>query len=88
VNFRGCSSDRCLDTVANQVLVWTPLALPTLKLVQPRMKQGATVVVDNTEAAKAGYKDLIAYLDDTTNSFKMSTVPYSGGLLVAVYTGN
>ncbi|KAG5663269.1 hypothetical protein KAF25_001205 [Fusarium avenaceum] len=68
--------------------IWTPLALPTLKLVQPRMKQGATVVVDNTEAAKAGYKDLIAYLDDTANGFKMSTVPYSGGLLVAVYMGN
>ncbi|KAH6959054.1 S-adenosyl-L-methionine-dependent methyltransferase [Fusarium avenaceum] len=68
--------------------IWTPLALPTLKLVQPRMKQGATVVVDNTEAAKAGYKDLIAYLDDTANGFKMSTVPYSGGLLVAVYMEN
>ncbi|CAJ0548835.1 Ff.00g024480.m01.CDS01 [Fusarium sp. VM40] len=68
--------------------IWTPLALPTLKLVQPRMKQGATVVVDNTEAAKAGYKDLIAYLDETVNGFKMSTVPYSGGLLVAVYMGN
>ncbi|KAM0344016.1 hypothetical protein ACHAPU_007919 [Fusarium lateritium] len=68
--------------------IWTPLALPTLKLVQPRMKPGATVVVDNTEAAKAGYKDLMAYLGDTTNGFKLSTVPYSGGLLVAVYVGN
>ncbi|SPJ89160.1 related to O-methyltransferase [Fusarium torulosum] len=68
--------------------IWTPLALPTLKLVQPRMKQGATVVVDNTEAAKAGYKDLMAYLDDVANGFRTSTVPYSGGLLVAVYVGN
>ncbi|KAM0237812.1 hypothetical protein ACHAP5_008937 [Fusarium lateritium] len=68
--------------------IWTPLALPTLKLVQPHMKQGTTVVVDNTEAAKAGYKDLMAYLYDTANGFKMSTVPYSGGLLVAVYVGN
>ncbi|KAM0201257.1 hypothetical protein ACHAPA_002431 [Fusarium lateritium] len=68
--------------------IWTPLALPTLKLVQPHMKQGATVVVDNTEAAKAGYKDLMAYLYNTANGFKMSTVPYSGGLLVAVYVGN
>ncbi|KAJ4266225.1 hypothetical protein NW762_004206 [Fusarium torreyae] len=68
--------------------IWTPLALPTLKLVHPRMKPGATVVVDNTEAAKAGYKDLLAYLEDPTNGFKISTVPYSGGLLVAVYVGN
>ncbi|KAH7197897.1 S-adenosyl-L-methionine-dependent methyltransferase [Fusarium flagelliforme] len=68
--------------------IWTPLALPTLKLVQPRMKPGATVVVDNTEAAKSGYKDLMAYLNDSANGFKLSTIPYSGGLLMAVYVGN
>ncbi|KAI1062316.1 hypothetical protein LB506_006071 [Fusarium annulatum] len=68
--------------------IWTPLALPTLKLVKPRMKPGATVVADNTEAAKAGYKDLMAYLEDTANGFKLTTLPYSGGLLVAVYLGN
>ncbi|KAF5574068.1 O-methyltransferase [Fusarium pseudoanthophilum] len=68
--------------------IWTPLALPTLKLVKPRMKPGATVVADNTEAAKAGYKDLMAYLQDTTNGFKLTTLPYSGGLLVALYLGN
>ncbi|KAF5645469.1 O-methyltransferase [Fusarium sp. NRRL 52700] len=68
--------------------IWTPLALPTLKLVKPHMKPGATVVADNTEAAKAGYKDLMAYLEDPTNGFKLTTLPYSGGLLVAVYLGN
>ncbi|KAI1065263.1 hypothetical protein LB507_000799 [Fusarium sp. FIESC RH6] len=68
--------------------IWTPLALPTLKLVKPRMKPGATVVVDNTEAAKSGYKDLMAYLNDSANGFKLSTIPYSGGLLMAVYVGN
>ncbi|KAF4441456.1 hypothetical protein F53441_12043 [Fusarium austroafricanum] len=68
--------------------IWTPLALPTLKLVKPRMKPGATIVADNIEAAKSGYKDLVAYLGDTANGFKVSTVPYSGGLLVAVYIGN
>lgn len=52
------------------------------------MKPGATVVADNTEAAKAGYKDLMAYLEDNTNGFKLTTLPYSGGLLVAVYLGN
>ncbi|KAF5247629.1 hypothetical protein FAUST_685 [Fusarium austroamericanum] len=68
--------------------IWTPLALPTLKLVQPRMQPGATVVADNTDAAKSGYKELMAYLEDGVNGFKISTVPYSGGLLVAVYVGN
>ncbi|KAI8719629.1 hypothetical protein NCS52_00744100 [Fusarium sp. LHS14.1] len=68
--------------------IWTPLALPTLKLVHPRMRPGATVVADNNIAAKTGYTDLVAYLEDPANGFKMSTVPYSGGLLVAVYVGN
>ncbi|RBR17127.1 uncharacterized protein FIESC28_06629 [Fusarium coffeatum] len=77
-----------LKNVTDRVVVWTPLALPTLKLVKPRMKPGATVVVDNTEAAKSGYKDLMAYLNDSANGFKLSTIPYSGGLLMAVYVGN
>ena len=64
------------------------MALPTLKLVHPRMRPGATVVADNNIAAKTGYTDLVAYLEDPANGFKMSTVPYSGGLLVAVYVGN
>jgi hypothetical protein len=77
-----------LKIIANRAVVWTPLALPTLKLVQPRMQLGATVVVDNTDAAKTGYTELMAYLEDSANGFKFSTVPYSGGLLVAVYVGN
>lgn len=52
------------------------------------MQPGATVVADNTDAAKSGYKELMAYLEDGANGFKISTVPYSGGLLVAVYVGN
>jgi hypothetical protein len=52
------------------------------------MRPGATVVADNNVAAKTGYTELVAYLEDPANGFKMSTVPYSGGLLVAVYVGN
>ncbi|KAI1470911.1 S-adenosyl-L-methionine-dependent methyltransferase [Daldinia caldariorum] len=66
--------------------IWTPLALPTLTLVHPRMKIGAMVVADNVSAAE-GYKDLLSYLDDPANGFKMTTAPYSGGLLIAVYVG-
>ncbi|OTA99766.1 hypothetical protein M426DRAFT_268769 [Hypoxylon sp. CI-4A] len=67
--------------------IWTPLALPTLKLVRPHFKIGATVVADNTIEAAEGYKELVAYLDDPANGFKKTTAPYSGGLLVAVYLG-
>ncbi|KAK6957956.1 hypothetical protein Daesc_000747 [Daldinia eschscholtzii] len=67
--------------------VWTPLALPTLTLVHPRLKIGAMVVADNTTMAADGYKDLTSYLEDPANGFKMTTAPYSGGLLIAVYIG-
>ncbi|KAI1137799.1 S-adenosyl-L-methionine-dependent methyltransferase [Hypoxylon sp. FL0543] len=67
--------------------IWTPLALPTLKLVHPRLKIGGMVIADNTIEAANGYKDLMAYLEDPTNGFKMTTAPYSGGLLIAVYIG-
>lgn len=70
-----------------RALVWTPLALPALSLVQPRLRVGATIVVDNFIAAAEGYKDLRAYLDDPRNGFKVTTAPYDGGLCIAVYTG-
>lgn len=46
------------------------------------------VIADNNISAKSGYTDAMAYLEDSANGFKMTTVPYSGGLLVAVYLGN
>ncbi|KAI1084548.1 O-methyltransferase [Whalleya microplaca] len=67
--------------------IWSPLSLPTLRLVQPRLKIGSLVVVDNIIAGSAGYKDLVAYLDDPRNGFKGTTVPYAGGLHIVVYMG-
>ncbi|KAF0315506.1 o-methyltransferase [Colletotrichum asianum] len=68
--------------------IWSALALPTLKVIKTRLKPGALIVADNAVSSKDGYADLIAYLDDPRNRFKTTTAPYSGGLLVAVYTGN
>ncbi|KAF4808405.1 hypothetical protein CGCSCA5_v012424 [Colletotrichum siamense] len=68
--------------------IWSALALPTLKVIKTRLKPGALIVADNVVSSKVGYADLIAYLDDPRNRFKTTTAPYSGGLLVAVYTGN
>ncbi|KAM5342123.1 hypothetical protein ACJ41O_015154 [Fusarium nematophilum] len=67
--------------------IWTPLALPALKLVHPHLKVGALVVADNTDAAKSGYKDMMAYLNNPLNGFRNTTAPYGGGLLIAVYVG-
>lgn len=65
--------------------IWTPLALPTLKIVQPRLKRGAVVLTDNTVMAKSLYEELIDYMRDPNNGFKRMTVPFSGGLELSVY---
>ncbi len=65
--------------------VWTPLALPTLKIIKPRLRPGSVVVTDNTISSQALYKDFIEYTHDSTNGFKSLTIPYSGGLEFIVY---
>jgi hypothetical protein len=64
--------------------VWTPMALPTLKLVQPKLRHGAVVIVDNT-IGNAGYKDLLDYLRAPRSGFSNITLPYSKGLEMSVY---
>ncbi|KAJ9495981.1 hypothetical protein H2202_008503 [Exophiala xenobiotica] len=65
--------------------IWAPLALPVLKLVQPRMRRGAVVIVDNTISSAARYKDLLAYLRASDSGFTNLTLPYTKGLEVSVY---
>lgn len=66
-------------------IVWTPMALPTLQIVQPRLRHGAAIVTDNTKMAKTLYKDFLDYLHDEKNGFKTMTLPFSGGLELSVY---
>jgi hypothetical protein len=61
------------------------MALPTLKIVQPRLKKGAVVLADNTKMARALYGEYLDYIHDPANGFKTTEVPYSGGLQMSVY---
>ena len=67
------------------MLVWTPLALPTLKLVQPKFNRGAVVITDNTISAAEGYADLLKYLRSPENHFKTMTLPFTNGLEMSTY---
>ncbi|KAK6904930.1 O-methyltransferase [Kwoniella mangroviensis CBS 10435] len=67
--------------------IWSPLALPTLKLVQPSLRKGAVVITDNIVGSADRYKDLIEYLNDGVNGFNNLNVPYSKGLALSVYLG-
>lgn len=65
--------------------IWTPMALPTLKLVQPKMRHGAVVIADNTIGAAKQYEDLLNYLRSPDSGFTNLTLPYSRGLEMSVY---
>ncbi|PVH79583.1 hypothetical protein DL98DRAFT_516016 [Cadophora sp. DSE1049] len=65
--------------------IWAPLALPTLKIVQPKLRRGAVIIVDNTVSGKDRYVDLLNYMREEGSGFRNLTVPYQGGLDICVY---
>ncbi|WVF66403.1 hypothetical protein IAT40_001143 [Kwoniella sp. CBS 6097] len=67
--------------------IWSPLALPTLQVVQPSLRPGSVVITDNITGSAARYADLIEYLNDEKNGFRNINVPYNKGLSVSVYVG-
>ncbi|KAF8183751.1 S-adenosyl-L-methionine-dependent methyltransferase [Mycena galopus ATCC 62051] len=67
--------------------IWTPMALPALKLVHPHLKKGAIIVADNVEVAKDGYRELLEYIGKPENGIKATSIPFSGGLGFYVYLG-
>ncbi|KAL4765273.1 O-methyltransferase [Aspergillus foveolatus] len=65
--------------------IWSKLALPTLKTVQPRLRHGAVVLADNTISGAEGYADLLAYLRDPDSGFRNMTLPFTNGFEMCVY---
>ncbi|KAK2733691.1 hypothetical protein FQN57_001970 [Myotisia sp. PD_48] len=60
--------------------IWTPMALPALQAVQPKLRHGALIIADNTATARLAYKELFAYINDPKNGFRYMTTPFKGGL--------
>ncbi|TXT13323.1 hypothetical protein VHUM_00690 [Vanrija humicola] len=65
--------------------IWTPMALPTLKLVQPHFRPGAVIVADNPITSAKGYAELWEYIRAPGSGFTSLNVPYSNGLEMVVY---
>ncbi|CAK7205097.1 hypothetical protein SEUCBS139899_007862 [Sporothrix eucalyptigena] len=66
--------------------IWTPMALPTLKIVQPHLRHGAMIIADNTIMAADSYKEFLDYIRAPGSGFIDTTVPFEGGLEVMVYS--
>ncbi|KAE8371734.1 S-adenosyl-L-methionine-dependent methyltransferase [Aspergillus bertholletiae] len=65
--------------------IWAPMTLPALKAIQPHLRHGAVVIIDNTISSAGRYKDLLAYLRQEKSGFTNLTIPYSNGLELCVY---
>lgn len=61
------------------------MALPALKLIQPKMRRGAVVLADNTARNPSNYKELLDYLRAPDSGFSNMTLPYTNGLEMSVY---
>lgn len=68
--------------------IWAPIAGAVLALVGPHVRVGGVVVADNTVARHDLYAALFAYLGDPANGFTTRTLPFDGGLELAVKTGS
>ncbi|TQV94042.1 hypothetical protein V2A60_002891 [Cordyceps javanica] len=64
--------------------IWTEMALPTLKIVQRKMRRGAIVIADNTSVSE-GYDEMLTYMRNPESGFITMTLPFHQGLEFCVY---
>ncbi|KAL6691607.1 S-adenosyl-L-methionine-dependent methyltransferase [Trichoderma pleuroticola] len=64
--------------------IWAPVALPALKMLEPKLRSGAVVIIDNSISSATRYKELLGYLRSPTNGYTNLTLPYSNGLELCV----
>ncbi|KAI1421861.1 O-methyltransferase [Xylaria sp. FL1777] len=65
--------------------IWTPMVLPTLRLLEPKLKKGAVIVADHVTSAADGYRDFHEYIEAHRNTYRSLVLPYSGGLQFTIY---
>lgn len=63
--------------------IWTPMALPALRLVTPHLRPGALVVCDNVVGAASEYRDYLGFVRDPDGPFTSVTVPGNGGMEIS-----
>ena len=66
--------------------IWATVAADVIALVGPRLRVGGMVLADNSEMRRALYAGLFAYLHDPAHGFTTMTLPFMGGLELAIRT--
>ncbi|KAI0474747.1 O-methyltransferase [Xylaria cf. heliscus] len=65
--------------------IWTPMILPTLRLLEPNLKKGAVIVADHVVSAADGYREFHEYIKSNRNKYRNLVLPYHGGFGFIVY---
>lgn len=63
------------------------LALDIVKLLAPRMRQGAVVLTDDVGGLAGNFRDYVAWLRDPANGFDSTLLPLKGGSEYSVRRG-
>ncbi len=66
---------------------WKDIELDVLRIVQPQLRPGALVFVDNISTFKADNRGQREDMADPRNGFRAVVLPLKDGMEVAVYTG-
>lgn len=66
--------------------IWAPMALPVLKLLEPRIRKGGVVFVDNCTSGKDRYKELDDHLNREGSGWHCVVIPFRDGFKMAVKT--
>jgi predicted O-methyltransferase YrrM len=61
-----------------------PYSLEVFRLIAPRLRKGAIVVVDGTETLRQPQADFLAYLGDPKNGFRYTELSFGDGTGLAV----
>src|SRR5690349_70109 len=61
-----------------------PFSLEVFRLIAPRLRKGAIVVVDGTETLRAPQADFLAYLENPANGFRYTELAIGDGTGLAV----
>jgi len=67
-----------------RVDIGIPMALPALRLVEPKLRRGALVVCDNVVRGANEYREYLDHVRDPEGPFTSVTVPGQGGIEISM----
>ena len=64
---------------------WKDIELDVLKVVEPQLRPGALLFVDNVDTFKVDNRELLAYRADPESGYRSMLLPLKDGMQMAIY---